>query len=185
MMPKRKSSKWDDYYRAGKDFSLISSHMLDAILSLAGMQVAGNVLDIGCGTGQLTRELYHRGYRCTGIDVSEEAIKKAQYQNEAIQYAVLDIEAETSKELPSQSFSLIICKFVFPFIENKFHFLQKMNMLLKPGGAAVIIVPLLSDVPDKPHIAVDYHEMINSLSEHFGIVKSLRGKRSTSFICLN
>ena len=36
-----------------------------------------NILDIGCGTGEHTLELLKRGYRVTGIDLSNEMLKIA------------------------------------------------------------------------------------------------------------
>src|SRR5262249_27796549 len=55
-----------------------------------------HILECGCGTGWLTRLLAARGYRCTGIDVSEDAIALARRQpspeGASIQYLVQDAE---------------------------------------------------------------------------------------------
>ncbi len=57
---------------------LISSQEMSSFLQYADPASPNTALDVGCGTGQLTRELWHRGYNVAGIDVAESAIMIAQ-----------------------------------------------------------------------------------------------------------
>jgi len=42
-----------------------------------GFDKSKNILDIGCGTGRHAMELAKRGYRVTGIDLSENQLERA------------------------------------------------------------------------------------------------------------
>jgi 2-polyprenyl-3-methyl-5-hydroxy-6-metoxy-1,4-benzoquinol methylase len=66
---------WSKLYDNGRDFSLISSGELSKIITYLDIKALRTRLDIGCsGTGQLTGELYHRGYRCLGMDMPRRAL---------------------------------------------------------------------------------------------------------------
>lgn len=54
-----------------------AAELADLIEKLLPMEKYRKVLDLGCGRGRHSLTLAERGYRVTGIDLSEEAIKKA------------------------------------------------------------------------------------------------------------
>lgn len=68
---------WSSHYDKGIDYGLIPSSMVTRIVTMVDSGLPKECLDVGCGTGQLTRELYHRGYTCTGLDISTSAIRIA------------------------------------------------------------------------------------------------------------
>jgi 2-polyprenyl-3-methyl-5-hydroxy-6-metoxy-1,4-benzoquinol methylase len=142
---------WSKLYDSGRDFSLVSAAELSKILSFIPEDLPKICLDIGCGTGQLTRELFHRGYSCVGIDASVSATKIAQSLTiasaEQLQYRQFDIEHDDLKTLPQQPYSFIICKLVYAFIEDKPAFLETVQRLLVPGGTFATVTPLVSDTP--------------------------------------
>lgn len=87
---------WNDYYAKGQDFGLITSQLLTDILNLVDSTITKTHLDIGCGMGQLTRELYHKGYTSIGIDISDVAIEKAKENTvyyDSLIYITGDIES--------------------------------------------------------------------------------------------
>lgn len=91
-------------------------------------------LDVGCGTGQLARDLYHRGYQVTGIDISTEAISQAQASTiytQGITFAVRDI---TKPPLPPCHYGLITCKYVVAFIADRATFFRAIGTLLEATG---------------------------------------------------
>ncbi|MBP8718917.1 MAG: class I SAM-dependent methyltransferase [Candidatus Atribacteria bacterium] len=77
----------------------------DILLAEIPKRVYENVLDIGCGHGFITRDL--PGERILGIDISEEAIRKAKnYENKRLKFFCGSI-FELHK-LFSESYDLII-----------------------------------------------------------------------------
>ncbi len=161
---------WNSHYNQDKDFRLITSQLLSKVLEYADESLPKTCLDIGCGTGQLTRELYHRGYRCTGIDLSESAIQKAKELTifgDKLEYAVGDIETINPATLGLQPYSLITCKLVYAFIQDKDTFLESVRKLLDPQGIFVVITPMVNDVePAKKGITTS-SEDIALLEKHF------------------
>jgi len=49
----------------------------DFLVSALGCQPGSHLLDVPCGNGRLSFELAQRGYRVTGVDISEEFIEEA------------------------------------------------------------------------------------------------------------
>ncbi len=177
--PSNTDAHWSGIYDSGRDFTLISDGMLTKLLSFTGGELPKTCLDIGCGTGQLTRELYHRGYKCVGIDASASAVKLASSltvaPRERLRYLHFDIEYGDAAMLPAQPYSLITCKLVYAFIEDKPAFLRKVNKLLTPGGLFVVITPHVDDVPaDRCGIAVNDSEL-GLLSRNFIEAAQYRG----------
>lgn len=65
---------------------------IHSVLSENGIKPGSLVLDLGCGTGSLTRLLSSMGYDMTGIDISEEMLSCArESDSEGILYLCQDI----------------------------------------------------------------------------------------------
>jgi 2-polyprenyl-3-methyl-5-hydroxy-6-metoxy-1,4-benzoquinol methylase len=137
-MPQERKSFWDSMYCSGKDYRFIHNQTLQQIIQTADVD-GDNALDIGCGTGQLTRELYHLGFGVTGVDISAEAIKAAKSASKYIDYMEMDFESDPAENLSTGKFDLIICKLVFAFVEKPEAFIEQVKKLLRNNGAFVII----------------------------------------------
>lgn len=119
------SEYWDVCYESGKDFRFLKHQTVTRLLKYCVQDIKHRTcLDIGCGTGQLTRELTHRGYSCTGVDVSQKAIHIAQSLtvSDQLRYMCLDIERSDLRSL--RQYDLITCKYVYAFIADKPDFLR-------------------------------------------------------------
>ncbi|MFW6132032.1 MAG: class I SAM-dependent methyltransferase, partial [Candidatus Aminicenantaceae bacterium] len=100
------------------------------------------ILDIGCGTGRHAIELAKRGYKVTGIDLSESQLKKAQ---EKTKQANVDIQF-LKKDARDFSFKIpfdmviMICEGAFPLMETdemNFEILKNAEKALKPDGKLI------------------------------------------------
>lgn len=155
---------WSHLYNQGRDFTLASSGQISKFLTFVSPTAPKTCLDIGCGTGQLTRELYHRGYAVVGVDASSSAVKLAgsftTVSSSKLSYQQLDIEQDGLSDLPHAPYGLITCKLVYAFIKDKPALLEKVQQLLAPDGVFVVITPL-SDIvpPEKKNIVASEEDM--------------------------
>lgn len=173
---------WNSVYQSDRDYRRINHKQISKILELSDVE-NGKALDIGSGTGHLSRELYHRGFSVTGVDMSSEAIKIAESLSKYVDYINLDLENDDLEELEGNNFDLITCKLVFAFIDKRNEFLLRVKSLLSKNGVFAIITPTLEQVEEnKRSIAVDYNDTLSLLKEYFDSVEHYQENGLTVFI---
>lgn len=94
-----------------------------------------SVLDLGCGSGEMTEFLSVRGYNVTGIDLNVEAISQNKLKTKNVNYILGDI----TKTLPftSKNFDAVVISFVLVnIIPQKLRksLISELTRILKPGG---------------------------------------------------
>jgi SAM-dependent methyltransferase len=95
------------------------------------------VLDIGCSSGFLLRELQAAGYRdIQGIDASREGIALCQQQG--LRARVMDAQ---TPDFPEASLDVICASDVLEHLEQDGGALAQWNRMLKPGGWLIVFVP--------------------------------------------
>lgn len=166
---------WNMGYKNERDYKWLPTSRLTHILDRIDIPKGAQVLDIGCGTGQLCRDLVHRGFKVKGVDRSNAAIHQAQQStmlpNEVIEFAVCDVEKDDIDV--DDRFDVIFCKYVLPFITDKDRFLQKIAALKAKNGYFIVISPDIASLPGaKQHIAIKHTELIEMLSVYFDNVTS-------------
>lgn len=102
-----------------------------------------DVLDLGCGPGLYAQMLAQRGYRITGVDVSERSIAYAREQAKVSGYDItyccqdyLEIEYESEFDM----IILIYCDFGVLSPESRAELLKRCKRALRPGGVLVMDV---------------------------------------------
>jgi 2-polyprenyl-3-methyl-5-hydroxy-6-metoxy-1,4-benzoquinol methylase len=183
-LPILNSNHWDSSYENLKDFLAFTTQDINNILKSVESTAPKTLLDIGCGTGQLGREFFHRGYTTLGIDSSSTAIKVAKdatiFNENKVQYLQSSFEDFREKEF---TFGLITCKYVFAFIEDRPQFLNKVRRLLSTDGVFIIISPDVDKVAaEKARIAVNNTAMLNLLEDVFKVESYQRG-RDFYYVC--
>ncbi len=116
------------------------------------------ILDVGCGTGRHAIELAKRGYQVTGIDLSEDQLKKAREKakNEMVEVTFLQRDARDFSFDDPFDLVIMICEGAFPLMETdemNFRILQKVERSLKQGGKFILttlnaLFPLHHSVED-------------------------------------
>lgn len=177
--------KWSEAYDGGKDFRPLFPAELKRIFTLLPSDLGKrHHLDIGCGTGGLTRDLFHRGYTSTGIDPSSSAIECAKaatvYLGRGIDYIHDDFE---NVDLPQDSYSLITCKLVYAFLQDKSKCIEKVHDLLTPVGNFILITKLHDSEETATPISVDKRELRSRLDGSFSKVQEIDLEWSTCFVC--
>jgi SAM-dependent methyltransferase len=99
----------------------------------------GDLVDIGCGTGRTVIPFALKGFRCTGIDISESMLKiarnKAKQQNLSINFLCQDV---VDSPLPTSSYNYALVIFdmlsIIPGDENRIKLLNNLCQSLRPKG---------------------------------------------------
>jgi ubiquinone/menaquinone biosynthesis C-methylase UbiE len=115
-----------------------------------GMAVAehrpppADLLDYGCGSGDIARALAGVGYSVTGCDISPGMIRMAQEaggeSSATINWIRLDA---TDARLPfaDRSFDVIIASSVFEYLSNSLTSLRELRRVLRDDGFLICTVP--------------------------------------------
>ena len=120
---------WYENKRSKGYHALIDRLELDIIRPLA---VERDVLEVGCGTGLIMKELQGQVKSIQGIDISEQMLEKARARG-------LDVCQGIAEKLPwsENSFDLVYSVKVLSHVENIREALNEMNRVLRPGGYLV------------------------------------------------
>ncbi len=130
-----------DRYRPGYPAGLA-----DALVATARLGPGGSVLEIGCGTGQLTGLLRDRGLRVTALDVSAPMIAVARQR---VTGAGVSFQVSSFEEFPAEaaSYDLVVSADAFHWVDPEVRY-TKTQDALRPGGWLAVIA--CDDSYDEP-----------------------------------
>lgn len=166
---------WNDSYKNGIDYRQISDEELALILSKILVKPR-SALDIGCGSGQLARQLNNQSIKTTAIDLSDEAISLARQQSPSnINFVQFDVESDSLESLGN--FDLITMKLVFKFIQNKGELINDLHKILNKDGYLVIINTVVTNFELAPaktiNISVDEDMTMNITKLGFALLDKI------------
>jgi len=107
------------------------AEIVDTVCASAGIGREADVLEIGCGTGQLTRQLAGRAFNLTAIDIGAAMIEAAR-RNVADPMAGFQV-CSFEDFAGSEHFDLIVSATAFHWVDPGIG-LAKAARLLRPGG---------------------------------------------------
>jgi SAM-dependent methyltransferase len=115
-------------------------------LSIELVPRAENVIDVGCGQGQLLVELRRAlpGARLSGADVSAESRRQAALRCPEARVFSLDLDGDGfdfDHEDIVGGYDLAICSEVLEHLEHDRLAAARLARLLAPGGVAIVTVP--------------------------------------------
>ncbi len=124
----------DEKYRKGEEIERTSKvftrDMVPAEKPLA-------VLDIGCGTGLNAARLSEHGHTVSGIDISDEAVKRF----EARGFNGKKANIEEGFPYEDGAFDVVFASEVIEHVVDTEFFLKEANRVLRPGGMIVMSTP--------------------------------------------
>ena len=97
------------------------------------------IIDIGCGTGRHSIELTKRGYKVTGIDLSESQLERAK-EKAKDQNLNIDFQKYDARNLPFKNefdLAIMLCEGAFPLMETdemNYEILKNVTHSLKNNG---------------------------------------------------
>jgi trans-aconitate methyltransferase len=103
------------------------------LLTMLGPTAGERILDVGCGTGQLTSEIAKSGAEVVGLDQSSEMIVAARDNFPELQFEVADI-AETAFD---SEFDAVFSNAALHWVRNQEGAIAAIARALKPGGRLV------------------------------------------------
>jgi 2-polyprenyl-3-methyl-5-hydroxy-6-metoxy-1,4-benzoquinol methylase len=116
------------------------------------------ILDIGCGTGRHSLELARRGYKVTGIDLSDNMLNKAKLvaKTEKLKIDFRVKDARNFNFRAKFDMAIMICEGAFPLMEEdemNYAILRNAFSSLKKGGKLIFstlngLYPLFHSVKD-------------------------------------
>ena len=111
----------------------IPSSLIFDYTVLEYVSAGASILDVGCGMGKLCSNLSDRGYQCTGIDCSIDAIEAARLITKCS-----FVNGDAAKlPFPNNNFDLVICQAVFTnWTEEAYRqaVIREIQRVLKPLG---------------------------------------------------
>lgn len=115
-----------------------------------GLKDAGLILDVGCGSGMVTRDIAHltKG-KVIAIDDSEEMIKVA--KNVLKMYKNVELRVGDAEDLPFEDnmFDIVTCNLLLMWANDPQKVVNEMARVTKPGGA--VLASLEPDYGGKLH----------------------------------
>ncbi|MEE1823802.1 methyltransferase, FxLD system [Streptomyces sp. BE20] len=156
--------EWEEHYAGGRGFrplgdserALLAEHT-------PAPEAGGRALDLGCGTGELAAHLAGLGYTVDAVDFAASAVERARAEHdgvEGVRWLRLDIERDDPAQLNGDGYDLITLRLMYPFLGDRTRVLRALGERLRPGGALVVITPVVEHTPaDKRAIALDEDEI--------------------------
>lgn len=119
--------------------ALLSKYLSDARFARLAPHISGDVLDIGCQSGQLKARLGAQIRSYTGVDVSQEAIADARRAHPDAAFHVLNIDEDP---LPFESsFDTIVMSALIEHVFNLRLLGKGLSRALRTGGSIVLTTP--------------------------------------------
>ncbi|MBE7380686.1 MAG: methyltransferase domain-containing protein [Leptolyngbya sp. SIO1E4] len=104
------------------------------VLELLNPQPGEQILDLGCGTGQLTQAISNRGATVIGLDADPTMIAEAQQNFPALSFSVADAREFTLLEPVDAIFS----NATFHWVTDQEAVTRRLWAALKPGGRLAV-----------------------------------------------
>jgi ubiquinone/menaquinone biosynthesis C-methylase UbiE len=169
-----------------------------AVLSLLPPMKGLNVLDLGCGAGELCRKLSALGAsQVIGVDISANMLELAQ-KGAAANVSYLN-KAMEDLEFPAGSFDLVVSSLALHYVKNLTELFQNIHLWLKPSGILLFSIEhpiatssqgfhhgwIKDNLDNKLYWPVDYYHQEGIRESHWFVEGVIKYHRAISTIMNN
>ncbi|WKE73689.1 class I SAM-dependent methyltransferase [Streptomyces sp. WP-1] len=140
---------WDSLYSASYRVAPSRAEERQMMRALTGAECGMRVLDVGCGTGELSARMADWGMRVTGLDFSLAAITSARDTHPdregLLDFCLYDVTAARPLVPAPEPADLVTCRLSFEFVDSP-RFMVHLGRWLKPGGVLYIATHIAEKV---------------------------------------
>ena len=122
------------------------------------MKVGEQLLDFGCGRGQLVRGFRSRGVEAYGTDIAP----YWEGEDDSPMLSVIEQVPTYRLPFPDQSMDVVCSTSVFEHVHDYEQSFREIHRVLKPGGRSIHIFPGPWTLPVEPHMFVPFGSVIRS-----------------------
>lgn len=136
------------------------------ILGLLEKNGGAQVLDIGCGSGDFSKQVADRieTDNIFGIDIDEKSVVNAREKN-AINAFVAD--CENPFPFADSSFDIVFSNQVIEHLGNTDNFIKEIYRILRRGGVCIISTPNLASLHSIISLMLGYQPTCTGVSDEF------------------
>lgn len=109
---------------------------LEASVFYLTAQHGGRLLEVGCGSGATLQSMEQKGWRVTGLDFDEDAVKNARSKGLDVRHGQL-----SAQEFADESFDAVVMSHVIEHVPSPCELLGECRRVLKKGGVLVALTP--------------------------------------------
>jgi ubiquinone/menaquinone biosynthesis C-methylase UbiE len=132
--PAEKARHIDRIYKSHPTDEHVRTVLIAAVKEVA--QPGAAVLDVGCGTGELTVALYDEGFKVTGLDISPGMLEvfSANAAERKIPVIIGDI---FELKPPDEKFDVVVCRYVFSHYRDFAGLLTQIAAYVRSEGYVI------------------------------------------------
>lgn len=135
----RQAATWSARYDGGGGMAARVGGFVMALENLGIRR--GQVLDFGCGTGNIAAALANEGHSMFLVDMSPKMLAVATSRHELAHARTIAFAGGVRLELADQSLDAVIASSVLEYVEDPSPVIAEFRRVLVPGGVFVATVP--------------------------------------------
>ena len=166
-----------------------STPNLDSFLHEVKTEAAGRplmLLDVGCGSGRLSRRLFEQGFSVLGVDINAGALHAAEHNaasadtvDRSLRFAVADFAEDASPQLDGGPFDVVVCQLVISIIgevRHRANLLRHARENLRPDGRLFLSASGVSDTINAGYARLYAEDLPLTGERHTYLSRNDRGK---------
>lgn len=114
--------------------------VVDAMVSASGVGAGSRVLEIGCGTGQLSVPLAERGVELVALELGPNLAAIAARNLERFQDVRVEVVSFEAWEPPAQEFDAVMCASAFHWLDPELRYTKCAQALRRSGALTILHV---------------------------------------------